>query len=70
MATRGKPLLDSDWPAITRLKTPTPNNSLGRCAIFRHDQFKMNLAILDIDGTLTETNAVDEICVLRAFFYW
>jgi phosphoglycolate phosphatase-like HAD superfamily hydrolase len=27
----------------------------------------MNLAILDIDGTLTETNAVDEICFLQAF---
>jgi hypothetical protein len=26
MATRCKPLLDSDWPAITRLKTP--NKSL------------------------------------------
>jgi hypothetical protein len=26
MATRCKPLLDSDWPAITRLKTP--NRSL------------------------------------------
>jgi len=28
MATRCKPLLDSDWPAITRLKTP--NKSLDR----------------------------------------
>ena len=27
----------------------------------------MNLAIFDIDGTLTETNAVDEICFLQAF---
>ena|SRR5436190_16040804 len=27
----------------------------------------MNLAIFDIDGTLTETNAVDEICFVQAF---
>ena len=27
----------------------------------------MNLAILDIDGTLTETNAVDEVCFVQAF---
>src|SRR5207248_9339257 len=26
-----------------------------------------NLAIFDIDGTLTETNAVDEICFVQAF---
>jgi len=27
----------------------------------------MNLAIFDVDGTLTETNAVDEICFVQAF---
>jgi phosphoglycolate phosphatase-like HAD superfamily hydrolase len=27
----------------------------------------MNLAIFDIDGTLTETNAIDEICFVRSF---
>ena len=27
----------------------------------------MNLAIFDIDGTLTETNTVDEICFVQAF---
>ena len=27
----------------------------------------MNLVIFDIDGTLTETNAVDEICFVQAF---
>src|SRR6267143_3402558 len=27
----------------------------------------MNLAIFDIDGTLTATNAVDEICFVQAF---
>jgi beta-phosphoglucomutase-like phosphatase (HAD superfamily) len=27
----------------------------------------MKLAILDIDGTLTNTNHVDEICFTRAF---
>jgi len=26
----------------------------------------MNLAIFDIDGTLTETDHVDEICFLKA----
>ena len=30
-------------------------------------RIKMNLAIFDIDGTLTETNAVDEICFVQAF---
>ena len=28
---------------------------------------QMNLAIFDIDGTLTETNAVDETCFVQAF---
>ena len=28
---------------------------------------RMNLAIFDIDGTLTETKAVDEICFVQAF---
>src|SRR2546425_5899251 len=28
---------------------------------------RMNLAIFDTDGTLTETNAVDEICFVQAF---
>jgi phosphoglycolate phosphatase-like HAD superfamily hydrolase len=27
----------------------------------------MNLAIFDVDGTLTETNAVDEVCFVQAF---
>jgi phosphoglycolate phosphatase-like HAD superfamily hydrolase len=41
---------------------------LGSSSIFtRRISFKMNLAIFDIDGTLTETNAVDEICFVQAF---
>lgn len=28
----------------------------------------MNLAIFDVDGTLTETDEVDDLCVVKAFF--
>ena len=35
MATRCKPLLDSDWPAITRLKTPNKSLDASGASVFR-----------------------------------
>jgi hypothetical protein len=35
MATRCKPLLDFDWPAITRLKTPNKSSDTSGGGVFR-----------------------------------
>jgi phosphoglycolate phosphatase-like HAD superfamily hydrolase len=44
------------------------NSTVGRLLYLTFESVsEMNLVIFDIDGTLTETNAVDEICFVQAF---
>jgi phosphoglycolate phosphatase-like HAD superfamily hydrolase len=40
---------------------------VGRACFTTPESLSMNLAIFDIDGTLTESVAVDEICFVQAF---